>query len=136
MLPLVLLFIVCGLAVACILIYYLCAYCAPLVCAVFAAQWAWLTGAGPIGSLVVGALAFATTLVGLQLAVVSFPPALRMAIIGLVTFPALILAYSLSDAILRSITPSHVWRVLFAIAFSTTVAAGATRGLFPFRAAA
>ena len=137
MLPFALVFIACGFVVACVLIYYLCAYCIPLLCAVIAAQWAWATGAGPLGSFVIGAVAFAATMTGLQLAAAApFSRSLRWSVLALTTLPAFVLAYSLSDAVLRWVIPSLVWRALFAITFSATAAAGAIRGLFPFRAAA
>lgn len=100
----------------CVLAYTLAVYALPSMLAVEAARFAYATGSGLIGAVLVGLVA-GTAAYGLLLFVFASlrSPVQRLIVALVFAAPATVAGYALVHGVTREAVPSEVWRQIFCI---------------------
>ncbi len=100
----------------CWLLFTLAVFALPTVAGVYAGIWAYHTGAGALGAIVVGFLA-AGAIFGLgQLLLIFVPWAwAKLLIIAVYTAPAVVAGYSATHGITLMAMSSPVWQTVFSV---------------------
>ncbi|MFI0849784.1 hypothetical protein [Mesorhizobium sp. IMUNJ 23232] len=102
---------------ACILAYRLATYALPVMLALAATHFAYDTGAGMIGSGIVGLFAGVASFIVLALLFATLrAPVLRIALALIFAAPAAMAGHALVHGVTREAVPSEVWRQIFCIA--------------------
>ena len=100
----------------CWLLFTLAVYALPLFMGVTAGMFAYDTGAGWPGAILIGAIAAATTLVAGNLLFTSARhPFARLAVALLFVTPATVAGYYATHGIVRHTAPSEAWQLAFSI---------------------
>lgn len=106
--------IVAGIGFFCWLMFTLAVFALPFAGGLYAGLWAFHTGAGVIGALVVGVMAgIATFMVG-QIAL-ACAPWIWLRIVLLYTVPAIIAGYSATHGFAQMMMPSAAWQLFFSV---------------------
>ena len=109
----------------CWLLFTLAVFALPFFAGVSTGLWAYHTGAGWLGAIVVGLLGAALTLgIGQFLLIVVQPLWARMLIALVFVAPAAIAGYHTTHGIVKHTMPSEAWQIVFSIVGA--VAVGAT----------
>lgn len=106
----------CGLA------YSLATYALPFMVALATARFAYVTGAGLVGAVVVG-LAVGAAAFGILATLFATvrAPILRVALGAIFAVPAAVAGYALVHGVTHDAIPSDIWRQVFCIAGGTCV---------------
>ena len=111
-----------AIGVICGLLFYLAVYALPLFAGVTAGVWAYGTGAGWLGGIVVGFVAgLATLLVGHLLLAFVKPLWLRLMIAAVFVAPAAIAGYHATHGIAKHTMPSETWQIAFSVVGAVVV---------------
>ncbi len=109
----------------CWLLFTLAVFALPFFAGVSTGLWAYHTGAGWLGAIVVGLLGAALTLgIGQFLLIIVQPLWARMLIALVFVAPAAIAGYHATHGIVKHTMPSEAWQIVFSIVGA--VAVGAT----------
>jgi hypothetical protein len=115
MLALGLLLNIAGIGVFCWLVFALAVYALPFFVAINAGIWAYHSGAGPLGTLLVAIAAGGTTLAVAQIAfAMTRSLMLRAVIAALFALPATFAGYHVAFALAQIGVPSLAWQEIFA----------------------
>ena len=115
-----------GLAYLCWLLFALAVYALPVVAGLTAGLAAYHSGSGPIGAIIVGAIASAITLLLGQIAVTTLrSPVIRIAVVLLFAMPAAMAGYHAALGLAHIAIPGEGWRDAVAVAGAIIVAATA-----------
>ncbi len=100
----------------CWLLFTLAVFALPFFAGLSAGMWAYYTGAGWLGAIVVGTIAAGLTLgiVQVLLAVIR-PIWAKLAIAAIFVAPAVIAGYHAVHGIVKHTMPSETWQIVFAI---------------------
>jgi hypothetical protein len=113
-----------GLAYLCWLLFALAVYALPFFAGLTAGLAAYHSGSGPIGAIVVGAIASAITLLLGQIALTSFrSPLIRAALALLFAVPAAAAGYHAALGLAHIAIPADCWRDAIAVVGAIIVAA-------------
>jgi hypothetical protein len=113
-----------GLAYLCWLLFALAVYALPFFAGLTAGLAAYHTGSGPIGAIVVGAIASAITLLLGQIALTTFrSPLIRAALALLFAVPAAAAGYHAVLGLAQIAIPADCWRDAIAVVGAFIVAA-------------
>ena len=123
----------------CWLLFTLAAFALPFFVGLTVGMWAFHTGAGALGGIIVGAVAGGATFGLGQIALAFLPSAwLRLLIILLFVAPATVAGYNATHGIAQIAMPSATWQMIFsvigAIAVSVTTFVRFTGMAAPARA--
>ena len=100
----------------CWLLFTLAVFALPFFAAVSAGTWAYQTGAGGLGAIVVGLITGGITLgVGQVLFVIVRPMWARLLIALAFVVPAVIAGYHATHGIAKLAMPSETWQIVFSI---------------------
>ena len=100
----------------CWLLFTLAVFALPFFAAVSAGTWAYQTGGGWLGAIVVGLIAGAITLgIGQVLLVIVRPMWVRLPIALAFIAPAVIAGYHVTYGIAKLAMPSEAWQIVFSI---------------------
>jgi hypothetical protein len=100
----------------CWLLFTLAVFALPFFAGVSAGMWAYHTGAGWLGAIVVGTITAGLTLgIGQVLLAVVRPVWAKLAIAAIFVAPAVIAGYHAVHGIVKHTMPSETWQVVFAI---------------------
>jgi hypothetical protein len=117
-----------GLAYLCWLLFTLAVYALPLFAAVAVGLASYHSGSGPIGTVLVGAIAGSITLVTAQIAFTTLrSPLIRGAITFLFALPAAVAGYHAALGLASIGGPAEGWRHPIAVAAAIIVAVAAGR---------
>src|SRR6516165_2299280 len=109
-------FLVIGLAFLARVFFELCVYALPALGGIYALLAAYHTGAGVLGSLLIGFATGALTLLAGQVAfAIAQSPILRVGIRLLYAIPASAVGYQATLDVCHHVVPSEIWRQAFAI---------------------
>ncbi|MGP0104034.1 hypothetical protein [Rhodoblastus sp.] len=109
----------------CWLLFTLAVFALPFFAGVSTGLWAYHTGAGWLGAIVVGLLGAALTLgIGQFLLIVVQPLWARLLIALVFVAPAVIAGYHATHGVVKHTVPSEAWQIVFSIVGA--VAVGAT----------
>jgi hypothetical protein len=115
-----------GLAYLCWLLFALAVYALPFFAGVTAGLAAYHAGSGPIGAIIVGAIASSVTLVAGQIAFTTLrSPLIRAAVALLFAVPAAVAGYHAAIGLAQIAVPAEGWRDALAAAGAIIVAATA-----------
>lgn len=105
-----------AIALFCWLLFALAVFALPFFAAVSAGTWAYQTGAGWLGAIVVGLIAGGITLgIGQVLLVIVRPMWARLLIALAFVAPAVIARYHATHGIAKLAMPSGTWQIVFSI---------------------
>ena len=105
-----------AIALLCWLLFTLAVFALPFFAAVSACTWAYHTGAGWLGAIVVGLIAGGTTLgIGQVLLVIVRPMWARLLFALAFVIPAVIVGYHATHGIAKLAMPSETWQIVFSI---------------------
>lgn len=110
----------------CWLLFTLAVFALPFFAGLSAGIWAYHTGAGWLGAIVVGVLAAGLTLgIGQVLLAVVRPLWAKLAIAAIFVAPAVVAGYHAVHGIVKHTMPSETWQVVFSVigAFAVGVTA-------------
>ena len=100
----------------CWLLFTLAVFALPFFAAVSAGTWAYQTGAGWLGAIVVGLIAGGVTLgIGQVLLAIVRPMWVRLPIALAFVIPAVIAGYHATHGIAKLAMPSETWQIVFSI---------------------
>lgn len=100
----------------CWLLFTLAVFALPLFAGVSAGMWAYHTGAGWLGAILVGAVAGGMTLgIGQMLLAVIRPIWAKLAIAAIFVAPAVIAGYHAVHGIVKHTMPSETWQIVFSV---------------------
>ncbi len=121
---------IAAIGVFCWLLFTLAVFALPFIAGVTGGMWAYETGAGWLGAIVVGAVAAALTFGIGQLLLLFVRPLWARIVIAL-TFvaPAAIAGYHATHGIVKHTMPSEGWQVAFSIIGAVAIGATALRRL-------
>jgi hypothetical protein len=106
---------IAGIGVFCWLVFALAVYALPFFVAINAGIWAYHSGAGPLGTLLVAIAAGGTTLAVAQIAfAMTRSLMLRAVIAALFALPATFAGYHVAFALAQIGVPSLAWEEIFA----------------------
>jgi hypothetical protein len=109
-------FLVVGLGFLARVFFDLCVYALPTTAGIYALLAAYYTGAGVMGSVLIGLITGALTLSAGQIAFArAQSPALRIAVRLLYALPAFLVGYQATLDLSNHAAPSEIWRQVFAI---------------------
>jgi hypothetical protein len=113
---------IAAIGILCWLLYTLAIYALPLFVRVSAGTWAFNTGAGWLGAILVASLAAGLTLgvVQILLGVIS-PMWAKLAITLVFVAPAMVAGYHATHGIAKHMIPSEIWQVVFSVIGATAV---------------
>lgn len=107
---------IAGIAALCWLLFNLAVFALPLFAGIAAGSWAYGTGAGIIGGIIVGALAAAATFGLFQLLlIVARPTWIRMAVVLAFVAPSVIAGYHAAHGLMKLTMPSETWQLIFSV---------------------
>jgi len=107
---------IAAIGVFCWLLFTLAVFALPAFAGVTAGVWAYQTGAGWIGGIVVGLVAAALTFgIGQFLLAFVRPLWLRLAIAIAFVAPAALAGYHATHGIVRHTMPSDTWQIIFSV---------------------
>ncbi|ESX86589.1 MULTISPECIES: hypothetical protein [unclassified Mesorhizobium] len=107
---------IAAIGILCWLLFTLAIVALPLVVGVNASTWAFNTGTGWLGAILVGILAAGLTLgVGQILLCVIRPMWAKLAIAMVFVAPAIVAGYHTTHGIANHMMPSEVWQVVFSV---------------------
>ncbi len=110
----------------CWLLFTLAVFTLPLFIGVSASTWAWHTGAGWLGAILVGLVAAGLTFgVGQMLLVAVKPTWGRAVVAAAFVAPALFAGYHATHGIVQHLMPSGAWQTVFSVTGAITVGATA-----------
>jgi len=110
----------------CWLLFTLAVFALPFFAGVSAGLWAYHTGAGWLGAIIVGVVGAALTLgIGQFLLIVVHPLWARMLIALAFVAPAALAGYHATHGIVKHTMPSETWQIVFSIIGAVTVGATA-----------
>ncbi len=111
-----------GIAALCWLLFTLAVFALPFFAALALGSWAYATGAGVVGAIILGAIAAAGTFGLFQLLLLALRPTWLKLLVALAfAAPAAIAGYHATLGIVRLTMPSETWQVVFAIAGAVAV---------------
>lgn len=111
-----------GIAVLCWLLFTLAVFALPSFVALAIASWAYGSGAGIAGTVVVGAVSAAATFGVFQLLLFVLRPVwLKLGVALAFAGPAAIAGYHATLGIVRLAMPSETWQLVFAVAGAIAV---------------
>jgi len=100
----------------CWLLFTLAVFVLPLFIGLTVGMWAFHTGAGALGGIIVGAIAGGATFGLGQIALAFLPSAwLRLLIILLFVAPAAVAGYNATHGIAQMAMPSATWQMIFSV---------------------
>lgn len=106
-----------GIAVLCWLLFTLAVFALPFFAALALGDWAYGTGSGVVGAIIVGAIAAAATFGLFQLLLLILRPTSLTLLVSLAfATPAAVAGYHATLGIVRLTMPSETWQVVFAVA--------------------
>ncbi|MFZ5668598.1 MAG: hypothetical protein ACOY4K_03820 [Pseudomonadota bacterium] len=107
---------IAAIGVLCCLLFYFAVYALPVFAGVTVGAWAYGTGAGWLGAIVVGFVAGLVTLgVGQLLLLFAKPLWLKLAIAIAFVAPAAIAGYHATHGIVKHTMPSETWQIIFSV---------------------
>jgi hypothetical protein len=108
----------------CWLLFTLAAFALPFFLGLTVGLWAFHTGAGALGGIIVGAVAGCATF-GVGQLLLAFAPWnwLRLLIISLFVAPATVAGYNATHRIAQMTTPSPTWQMIFSVIGAVAVSA-------------
>ncbi|MER8977879.1 hypothetical protein [Mesorhizobium sp. M0870] len=107
---------IAAIGILCWLLFTLAIFALPLFVGVSAGTWAFNTGAGWPGAILVGSLAAGLTLgVGQILLGVVRPIWAKLAITLVFIAPAIVAGYHASHGIAKHMMPSEIWQIVFSV---------------------
>ncbi|MCE2564604.1 hypothetical protein [Komagataeibacter sp. FNDCF1] len=107
---------VAGIGFLCWFFFTVAVFALPCAAGLMAALWAFDTGAGLLGAVIIGFVAGAATFILGQIAFACVPWAwLRLLIVLLYTVPAIIMGYSTTHGIAQMMMPSVAWQFFFSV---------------------
>lgn len=116
---------IAAIGILCWLLFTLAIFALPLFVGVSAGTWAFNTGAGWLGAILVGSLAAGLTLgVGQILLGVISPMWAKLAIAMVFVAPAIVAGYYATHGIAKHMMPSEIWQIVFSV--TGAVAVGVT----------
>ena len=110
------LLVIASIGIFCWLLFTLAVFALPLFIGVTVGMWAFHTGAGALGGVIVGGAAGGATF-GVGQIVLAFAPWtwLRLLIILLFVAPATVAGYSATHGIAQMAMPSATWQMIFSV---------------------
>lgn len=100
----------------CWLLFTLAVFALPFFAGLSAGTWAWHTGAGWLGAIIVGVAAAGLTLgIGKVLFVIVRPMWVRLLIALVFVAPAVIAGYHATHGIVKHTMPSETWQIAFSV---------------------
>ena len=110
------LFSIAAIGVLCWLLFTLAVFALPVFAGATAGAWAYQTGAGWPGSIIIGLVAAALTLgIGQFLLAFVRPIWLRLAIALVFVAPAALAGYYATHGIVKHTMPSDIWQIIFSV---------------------
>jgi len=110
------LFSIAAIGVLCWLLFTLAVFALPVFAGATAGAWAYQTGAGWPGSIIIGLVAAALTLgIGQFLLAFVRPVWLRLAIALVFVAPAALAGYYATHGIVKHTMPSDIWQIIFSV---------------------
>lgn len=110
----------------CWLLFTLAVFALPFFAGVTAGIWAFNTGAGWLGAIIVGAIAAGLTLVIAQFLVAIVRPMwAKLAIALIFVVPAAIAGYHATHGIVKHTMPSETWQIVFSVIGAVAVGVAA-----------
>ncbi|RAZ88851.1 hypothetical protein DPM33_20665 [Mesorhizobium hawassense] len=107
---------IAAIGILCWLLFTLAVFAFPLFVGVSAGTWAFNTGAGWLGAILVGILAAGLTLgVGQILLGVISPMWAKLTIALVFVAPAIVAGYHATHGIAKHMMPSEIWQVVFSV---------------------
>ncbi|MER8569708.1 hypothetical protein NKH85_28610, partial [Mesorhizobium sp. M0924] len=107
---------IAAIGILCWLLFRLAIFALPLFVGVSAGTWAFNTGAGWLGAVLVGILAAGSTLgVGRILLGVISPIWAKLAIVLIFVAPAIVAGYYAPHGIAKHMMPSETWQIVFSV---------------------
>ncbi|OLP54381.1 hypothetical protein BJF92_19265 [Rhizobium rhizosphaerae] len=98
------------------LLFTLAVFALPFFVGVSAGSWAWHTGAGWLGAIVVGTVAAGLTFgIGQILLVLVRPTWMKLAIALIFVTPAVLAGYHAVHGIVKHTVPSETWQIVFSV---------------------
>jgi hypothetical protein len=117
---------IAAIGILCWLLFTLAIFALPLFVGVSAGTWAFNTGAGWVGAILVASLAAGLTLgVGQILLGVFSPMWAKLAIALVFVAPAMVAGYHATHGIAKHMIPSEIWQIVFSVIGATAVGATA-----------
>ena len=108
--------LVAGIGFLCWFFFTVAVFALPCATGLMAALWAFDTGAGLPGAIIIGFVAGAATFILGQIAFACVPWGwLRLLIVLLYTVPAIIMGYSTTHGIAQMMMPSAAWQFFFSV---------------------
>ena len=125
-----------AIGIFCWLLFTLAVFALPLLLGLTAASWAYGTGAGWIGAILVGLIAAgATFAIGQFLLTAVRPLWLKLLVAFAFVAPAVVAGYAATSGIVKHVLPSETWQLIFsgvgAIAIGVVAFARLTAPLQP-----
>ena len=125
-----------AIGIFCWLLFTLAVFALPLLLGLTAASWAYGTGAGWIGAIIVGLIAASAIFaIGQFLLIVVRPLWLRLLVAFAFVAPAVMAGYAATSGIVKHVLPSETWQLIFsgvgAIAIGVVAFARLTAPLHP-----
>lgn len=115
-----------AVALLCWLMFTLAVFALPLFAGVNLGIWAYHSGAGALGGVIVGAFAGGMTFGVGRIAMTVLPSTwLRLMIVLLFVAPAAVAGYSATHGIAQMTMPSAAWQIFFSVIGAIAVAAAA-----------
>ena len=110
------LLVVAAIGSFCWLLFTLAAFALPFFVGLTVGMWAFHTGAGVLGGVIVGAVAGGVTF-GVGQMLLAFAPRnwLRLLIIALFVAPAAVAGYNATHGIAQMAMPSATWQMIFSV---------------------
>lgn len=110
------LLVLCAIGLFCWLLFTLAVFALPTVAGVYAGIWAFHTGAGGLGAILVGlAVAGATFGIGQLLLVVVPWTWAKLLIVATYTAPAVVAGYAATHGITLALMSSPTWQIVFSV---------------------
>lgn len=107
---------IAAIGVFCWLLFTLAVFALPFFAGVTVGAWAYHTGAGLLGAILLGFVGAALTLgIGQVLLIVIRPLWARMTIALIFVAPAAIAGYHATHGVVKHLMPSETWQVVFSI---------------------
>lgn len=110
-----------GIAALCWLLFTLAVFALPFFAALALGGWAYGTGSGVVGAIIVGAIAAATFGLFQLLLLILRPTWLRLLVALAFATPAAVAGYHATLGIVRLTMPSETWQIVFATAGAIAV---------------
>ncbi len=110
------LLVLAGIGFFCWLLFTLAVFALPFFVGLTIGMWAFHTGAGALGGIIIGVVAGGATFGSGQIAMAFLPSAwLRLLIILLFVAPATVAGYSATHGIAQMAAPSPTWQMIFSV---------------------